>query len=201
MRGERPADDVVEAILNGNVPETVRAEDTWWYEEASDSGEPEPSRDADLLTRTMADLYAEQGLHREAAEIYEELLRDSPDDPELLARLEAVKEEPSGGPEGSLLVASPELPEDGDQLIAAGRPAGTPWTEELHRLLRMGEERAADLPDPETSYAFPADGTVEETREEPVVEETDVHEAPDLRDAGGRSRFASEWLRGLETDG
>ena len=67
----RPEDDAVEAILNGDVPQTVRAEDTWWYEEAPQAEEPEPSADADLLTRTMADLYAEQGLHREAAEIYE----------------------------------------------------------------------------------------------------------------------------------
>jgi tetratricopeptide (TPR) repeat protein len=71
----RPEDDAVEAILNGDVPQTVRAEDTWWYEEAPQGEEPEPSKDADLLTRTMADLYAEQGLQREAAEIYEELLK------------------------------------------------------------------------------------------------------------------------------
>ncbi|MFQ5746368.1 MAG: tetratricopeptide repeat protein [Gemmatimonadota bacterium] len=62
----------------------------------------EPSPDADMLTRTMAELYASQGLFEEAAEIYAELLKDTPDDAELRDRLEAVRETLAGqaGAEG-----------------------------------------------------------------------------------------------------
>ena len=202
----RPEDDAVEAILNGAVPQTVRAEDTWWYEEAPRGQEPEPSEDADLLTRTMADLYAEQGLHREAAEIYAELLKDSPGDAELLSRLEAVREdvrEASWGPAGdqaapadeageaveeaeSADVASMQAPED--EPIPLGRPVGTPWPEELRRLLRLGEERSGALPDPEIA--------------DPVLEADDEanSSAPETEDSGP-SRFARDWIGRLEADG
>ena len=157
----RPEDEVVEAILNGVVPQTVRAEDTWWYEEVSESEEPVPSKDADLLTRTMADLYAEQGLRREAAEIYEELLKDAPGDPELLARLEAMRAEE---PPAVTVDEDEEEPEAGDPdpgrkrpcppsrqvPVPLGRPKGTPWLDELRRLLRTGEEHAGSLPEVES---------------------------------------------------
>lgn len=155
----QPADEVVDAILNGHVLQTVKAEDTWWFEDEPEATEPEPSQDADLLTRTMADLYAEQGLDREAAEIYEELLKDSPGDPELVARLEALRDKgwPAPGvpadPGGALSVdAGGEGPaaEDGEGVPAPlGRPTGLPVAEELRRLLRMGEEHAGGLPDPD----------------------------------------------------
>lgn len=67
----------------------------WWFE---DPGESDPADDGDLLTRTMADLYARQGLVDEAAAIYRELLVDRPGDPELeraLAGLGERLEEPS----------------------------------------------------------------------------------------------------------
>ncbi|MBT8247618.1 MAG: tetratricopeptide repeat protein, partial [Acidimicrobiia bacterium] len=134
-------EDVVDAILNGDVSQAVRAEDTWWYEEETDAGDPEPSKDADLLTRTMADLYTEQGLHREAAEIYRELLKDSPGDPELVSRLEAVREKAEdptallpAGDDGSMLgEAGEEVDETGDEPGKIGRPVGPPWVDELRR--------------------------------------------------------------------
>jgi tetratricopeptide (TPR) repeat protein len=207
---KRPEDEVIEAILNGNVPETVRAEDTWWYEEASNQEEPEPSRDADLLTRTMADLYAEQGLHREAAEIYEELLKDSPGDPELLSRLESVRQEAWEPPEATAVVeevheheadAKPEeeesldftgAPEVDEDPAPMGRPKGTPWTDELRRLLRIGEESAGALPDPATADSSEVEAPADRASENPVEE-------PD--DSDGSSSFARDWIRGLETDG
>lgn len=212
----RPEDDAVEAILNGDVPQTVRAEDTWWYEEAPQGEEPEPSKDADLLTRTMADLYAEQGLHREAVEIYEELLRDSPGDPELLTRLEALREDVREAPWGAAVGEAPIPAEGGesvdeveptdergvqvtgDEPIPLGRPAGTPWPEELRRLLRRGEEWSGALPDRDMPVAEVAGAESEVAGEVADDEAGDV--APELED-GGPSRFARDWIARLEADG
>ncbi|MGI9039209.1 MAG: tetratricopeptide repeat protein [Gemmatimonadota bacterium] len=67
----------------------------WWFEDPSDTAAED---DGDLLTRTMADLYARQGLVDEAAAIYRELLVDRPGDPELeraLAGLQEGHDEPT----------------------------------------------------------------------------------------------------------
>jgi hypothetical protein len=201
----RSEDDAVEAILNGDVSQTVRAEDTWWYEEVSRGEEPEPSKDADLLTRTMADLYAEQGLHLEAAEIYEELLKDSPGDPELLTRLEALREdvrEAAWGASVDEAAPSDEAGEVVDEVEATdvpigraaedvpvplGRPVGTPWPEELRRLLRLGESRSGALPDREV--ADPA-----------ATGDATNAPAPEPEDSGP-SRLARDWIERLEADG
>ncbi|MEN8143672.1 MAG: tetratricopeptide repeat protein [Gemmatimonadota bacterium] len=55
-----------------------------------DAAEDVPG-DGDLLTRTMADLYAAQGQPERAAEIYTELLKDLPQDEELQAALEELQ--------------------------------------------------------------------------------------------------------------
>jgi len=200
----RPEDDAVEAILNGAVPQTVRAEDTWWFEEAPQGEEPEPSEDADLLTRTMADLYAEQGLHREAAEIYEELLKDSPGDAELLTRLEAVRADVREASWGSAAdQAAP--PHEAGEAVPLGRPVGTPWPEELRRLLRLGEERSGALPDPEIAdpvleaVAVAESGVADEVADE-VANDEASSSAPETEDSGP-SRFARDWIGRLEADG
>lgn len=205
----RPEDEAVEAILNGAVPLLVRAEDTWWYEEVSDSEEPAPSKDADLLTRTMADLYAEQGLRREAAEIYQELLRDAPGDPELLARLEALRAEE---PPSVKVVAGHEGPQAGDVEPGAGasdsaagggpvplgRPKGIPWLDELRRLLRTGEEHAGSLGEvePVPSPGGPSAGAEAAGSGEAPVEEGSAE--GDASDETGR--FLRDWIQGLEAD-
>jgi len=211
----RPEDVVVEAILNGDVPQTVRVEDTWWYEEDSERAEPEPSRDADLLTRTMADLYAEQGLHREATEIYEELLKDSPDDPELLSRLDAVREKGQesaavstvdSSDQGAESVGEESAAVGGAEPVPLGRSAGLPVADEVRRLLRIGEERAGVLPDPESRDPS---ATRESAPEPRASNETGTGEAADRptdapageADGEGPSRFARDWIRRLEADG
>jgi tetratricopeptide (TPR) repeat protein len=162
-------DEVVAAILNGEVPREIRAEDTWWYEERPPEEPAEPSAEADLLTRTMADLYAEQGLLQEAAEIYEELLRDSPDDAGLRARLDelrgVVEQEIETVEEPPVMPAS--LPE---------QRRGPPVADELRRILRAGEQRAERLPAGE-------DGKSEADRSPTPARLSD---------------FAREWLAGLE---
>ena len=205
----RSEDEAVEAILNGDVPHTVKAEDTWWYEEAGQTTEPEPeaSRDADLLTRTMADLYAEQGLHSEAEAIYVELLASSPDDPDLLARLEAVRDRaPEEPDELRPAEAEPAAPaEEPSQVpVPVGPPSGVPVAEELRQLLRHGEERARDLPDPEERITEP--GEVEATADAPSEPVQAPRDAPQLEaesaglpeEGPSMGEFAREWLRGLE---
>ena len=219
----RPEDEAVEAILNGDVPELVKTKDAWWYEDAPQQGEPEPSRDADLLTRTMADLYAEQGLDREATAIYKELLRDSPDDPELVQRIDALREKgrmsseastEAGEGQGAEAEAERTVPGEGEP-IPLGRPAGPRVADELRRLLRLGEEVAGSLPDPEVRGQGPAgeappesgtdDGSeaedefrIEAPVDPPADSPTDTPAGQ--AEAQGLSDFADDWIRHLGTD-
>lgn len=49
------------------------------------------AEDEGLVTETLAQLYASQGFHEEAVQMYEEMVRERSDDPDLRARLEAVR--------------------------------------------------------------------------------------------------------------
>ncbi len=60
---------------------------------ASDRGEPEWEELKGLQTRTMAELYARQGLIHRAVEVYEHLGRSNPDDPGLAERLDELRAE------------------------------------------------------------------------------------------------------------
>lgn len=192
-----PGDEIVAAILNGDVSRTVRAEDTWWYEERPAHERAEPSPEADLLTQTMADLYAEQGLFDEAAEIYEELLRDSPDNIELQERLTRVREKLASR------AHSPHGLEPADEAPVPGRSPDTPVVEEIQRILRQGEERASALPEPE--YADLAVSDPETVREDDETWSDDTGADPGAADqgtheteSGGLSTFARDWIAGLE---
>jgi len=77
--------------------------------------------DGDLLTQTMAELYTSQGLFEEAAEIYEELLKERPDDESLKQRLASVRASHSGptlearrGPSSEASDSPPQAPEASD---------------------------------------------------------------------------------------
>jgi tetratricopeptide (TPR) repeat protein len=216
--------EAVEAILNGEVPHSIRAEDTWWYEDHPTDGVAEASPDADLLTRTMADLYAEQGLYREAADIYEELLRDSPDDDVLRGRLEELRarmstrgSEDSEGPAraGSRRSrAVREVAEDETVATVAvqervapapiDRPAGVPVTDALRRLLRLGEERAAGLEEPSGTIDGSGTGGDDALVEEPLHSPGEAGAGADSRSLDGeaarQSDFTADWLRGLGRD-
>jgi hypothetical protein len=147
----------------------------------------------------MADLYAEQGLHSEAAEIYEELLKDSPDDPELLSRLDAVREKgqesaavstTDSSEQGAESVGEESAAVGGAEPVPLGRSAGLPVADEVRRLLRIGEERAGVLPDPESRDPS---ATRESAPEPRASDDTGTGEDP--------SRFARDWIRRLEADG
>jgi hypothetical protein len=156
----------------------------------------------------MADLYAEQGLHREAAEIYEELLRGSPADPELLARLEKVRgtglpadPEHDGDPGSDEAAAGED--EDGDLEPLRG-PRGMPWPEELRGMLRAGEEKARSLPEPEPEPVTPPSASASNVPDASDGGEGAESGAGAARGEGGSrglSAFAREWLRTLEAEG
>ncbi len=76
--GEGVAEEELPLIL----PEDVAAEPE------PPTAEPEPEL---VVTETMAELYASQGLYDEAREIYQQLLAAQPDDPALRARLAEVE--------------------------------------------------------------------------------------------------------------
>lgn len=58
----------------------------------SDEEEPEQEQEPEpVVTETMAELYARQGLSSEAADVYRQLLRDRPGDPRLTARLQELE--------------------------------------------------------------------------------------------------------------
>jgi len=78
-----------------------------------------------LVTRTMGDLYARQGLMDRAAEVYEQLLVATPDDPELSIRLAELRSGTGGaGPR------SPSLSDGEDRSASsvAGAAQATPGT-------------------------------------------------------------------------
>lgn len=128
----------------------------WWYEERSREQEGEDPAEADLLTRTMAELYAQQGLYEEALDIYEELLRDRPGDASLEEVRDALREAAAkarssrrgSGREGGR--GGESASEGSDAWMAERVPLGNvseePLAAELQNLLRAGEARAASAP-------------------------------------------------------
>jgi hypothetical protein len=128
-----PDEPVME--LDALAPDAVEADDI--------SG----ANDGPLATRTMADLYARQGLTSRALDVYRSLLKVSPADAELRRRVQALEGELQDGG-GSTQEAMPEAPpfldvDEGDdedlsdnvwnpEAQAAGHEVDTPfaWTDE-----------------------------------------------------------------------
>ena len=71
---------------------------------AAAADEPEaPSTSPGVMTETIAQVYARQGLYDRAAEVYRELVRERPNEPALRSRLEemeALAAQSEGGPAG-----------------------------------------------------------------------------------------------------
>ena len=198
------------------------ARDAWWFEpppgqdavkpggEASDDDGSDD--DADLLTRTMAELYARQGLIDEAEAIYRELLTDRPDDDGLRDGLDAVlgmraargasraPDVPLEVRDAEVLDASSEFPEVEDIVEAESAAESTgPVTisaaDTLTELLRAGEELVHRLPEPPSMpLAAPTDDSGQAGADSEDSEDSGaVDEQPD-----GPS-VLEEWLRGLRT--
>ncbi len=174
----------------------------WWYEDRSPEQDVEDGADADLLTRTMADLYARQGLYEEALEIYAELLRDRPGDEELEHAEAALREEAAKSrssrretPRDSRLPGK-SFPERGDAWLedrtaTADAPAES-LAAELHSLLRAGEALATAEPDLPDERSRPERPRPAQARDE----EADT-EIPGRR--SGTGPVVQEWLRRLRS--
>lgn len=112
--------------------------------------------DASLMTRTMADIFARQGLTDRAVEVYERLLERSPDDDELRSRLDELKALSGGAvadeeaEEPELSQVAPQWADDGQAEAEAPSPFAWDATEE-----EPEEEIGAEAP-PDASRAGPA---------------------------------------------
>jgi len=180
------------------------ARDAWWFEPPADesptgsAGEANDDSnsddDADLLTRTMAELYARQGLIDEAEAIYRELLRDRPDDESLRDGLDAVL----GMRAARVASRTPDIAPDAveieveapESLAEPVGPGSVSAADDLTALLRAGEALVHRLPEPPSS---PADDQSVESELEGAdsAEPEPVDESPDARPV------LEEWLRGL----
>ena len=124
--------------------------------------------DAEVVTETMAELCARQGLLPRAAEIYRELIRQRGEEPALVRRLDDLEarmreaeqaavaeaapeqagwDEPPASPSGSRSAPDPALPVDGDE----GAPD---WLESVDAFARG--ERESALPDVGLDTGLPA---------------------------------------------
>jgi len=199
-----PFQDVeLDIVAPGGSPAAESpASDAWWFEPPADQSPTGPAGkanedadsddDADLLTRTMAELYARQGLIDEAEAIYRELLRDRPDDESLRDGLDAVlgmraARVASRTPDIAPVAVEVEVPESAAEPVGPGAVSAA---DDLTALLRAGEALVHRLPEPPYS---PPDGRNVETELEgsDSVEPEPVDESPDARPV------LEEWLRGL----
>lgn len=199
-----PLEDLdLDVVAPGGSPAVVPpATEAWWFEspvdpepareaaEASDDSESE--EDADLLTRTMADLYARQGLIDQAEEIYRELLSDRPDDESLRDGLDAVlgmraARGASPAPESAPESGVAEVPDSALEPVDSDSPAAV---DELTELLRTGEALAHRLPEPP---AWPRDTPDFEAQ----LSEAAGGEAESADDPPEARPVLEEWLRGL----
>ncbi len=80
---------------------------------AAETEEAEPGETGEVVTETIADLYLRQGLYRRAADVYRELLGQSPDDERLRTRLAEAEAEAEAAEEAAQAEFSPAPWEDG----------------------------------------------------------------------------------------
>ncbi len=108
--------------------------------EWADAGPEEEEAAAAMTTETMAELYRRQGLLSRAADVYQSLLRDRPDDARLRARLEEIEQEMRGdavAPAGGAGGAERDLWREAAEADAFGaapameepEESATPWTD------------------------------------------------------------------------
>ena len=179
--------------------------------------EPEP-----IITETMAQLYASQGLYDDAAAVYRELLVQRPDDPHLLAKLEELEGPPAAGAASeSTPTASLATPATGgqtvramlEQVIAGIRATETTGAEGAEGAGQLSEPFFApadpssessepiDLSDPLSPSDFSFDdffGGGGEPGPSPEPEPPAASEKPE-EPRGPESEDFKDWLKGLKT--
>jgi tetratricopeptide (TPR) repeat protein len=120
--------------------------------EPDDAAEGEPEDTHELpATRTLAELYARQGLHDRAAEVYERLARERPDDAGVRKRLAELRAKGSAPPPAP--VPSGVHDEDTETLARElASPPGLP--EPFETLFAWGHEEPAGAETPEPAQTI-----------------------------------------------
>ncbi len=130
---ESASEDLVAALGSEE-----HGEDDWDFA-AGDAPLTEVPDEEELYTRTLAELYADQGLFDRAADVYRHLIAAEPDDTELRARLEAV--------EGRLLPATPVDAPGGEEKVGSADLEETDL-DEIAAELATGPDVSGDLDTP-----------------------------------------------------
>ncbi len=173
----------------------VVEEDTWTGAEATDEDEfaeaaEEPAaegadaEDVDVMTETIAQVYARQGLYDRAAEVYRELVRTRPDDQGLrdqLAEMEARASESAdagSGMEGLQTEedSGPGLEVEEDESFVPEEAETVEGFETVEFDAEDEEPEVAPLPGLETEESDPATGLAD-VEPEPEIAEPDEPEA------------------------
>jgi tetratricopeptide (TPR) repeat protein len=109
-----------EIVLEGEprgellMPESESDPETEEANELERNGPSERGADSPTVTRTLGELYLRQGLTERAAEIFEELVRRRPDEPELRDRLGVIRERLEATPSAPGPESTPG-PDSGDE--------------------------------------------------------------------------------------
>ena len=148
---------------------------------------PEPG---EVVTETMAELYARQGLMDRAAAVYRELLRSRPGDTRLRAKLESLEARAIEAPPEVASAAAPAESTIRGQLrqVLSWSPNGSPPAE-----APRPEPQAAAPPEPPSAAAEPwADAAVSEPEPRPAPEaaaEREPDSAPEATSASVSERI------------
>jgi tetratricopeptide (TPR) repeat protein len=180
---EQPVEPVAEEVPTFELPAFYEEEPPISEPVAEDErvAEDEPAEEitpaesltpaTPVLTETMANLYREQGLYDQAADVYRSLLRDRPYDSDLQTKLDEVEslaapEAPpafEGLPDQAVdepvpfLGTAPEAPED---LGAQDEEVESPWMSSASR-----------SSSPPTPYAWAAENQTSEGEDGPAISE------------------------------
>lgn len=147
-----------------SAPVDVEAAPAWEAEELEPTG-PEAAPEGELATETIAELYASQGFHREAADVYRVLIQRRGEEPALVQRLEELETQ---------LADPPRSPGEAEPGGAEPRAAGFDSA--------AAEAREVDAFADSFAFGFagaPADGDVAPAAEEeaPAAAAEDEREA------------------------
>ncbi len=119
--------------------------------------EPEPEAPAaPLMTETMAELFTEQGLYEQAAEVYRSLMAERPWDPDLPMRMAEAEAKARGEP----------APRQEAETAAPGSPMPGDSEEKVESPWMAAPTSAASAPTP---YAWTEDATAESADEGPPI--------------------------------
>ena len=165
-----PSPDERDLVLDELLDWGAAPTDTGAAEPAEPGFDPEP----EVATETLAELYARQGFHDRAAEVYRELLRRQ-DDPRLRERL-AEAERAAAGEPLVLAAAAPELMAP----AGAAEGDGDPFAASFVLGFDDSADIAGDQPGETPALPAPEDAAAEAPDEPPAASRTIRRELAEL---------------------